>query len=138
MPRALCHGRDAATTIALNGVLSGSFCLRSDQGPIARPRQPAILESPPARKQLPIETPCISTKGDSAMRQLTTVISVLALVLLAACSTAEERQADAEADLANKRVELMERYEECRDDADGDQQKLADCEVYLREAEALK
>jgi homoaconitase/3-isopropylmalate dehydratase large subunit len=64
---------------------------------------------------------------------------------LAACTTPQERAADAQADafeaqegVAKKRIHLVEQYQSCVNAAGGDQQKAAACDSYLKAAEALK
>lgn len=64
--------------------------------------------------------------------------------LLAACSTPQERAADAQADaakaqenIAKKRLELIGKYQTCIKDAGDDQQKVAACDSYLKAAKAL-
>ena len=78
------------------------------------------------------------------------LIKILAIAaacsgLLAACTSPQERAADAQAgayeaqeDVAKKRVQLVEQYQKCVSDAGGDQQKAAACDSYLKAAEALK
>ena len=65
--------------------------------------------------------------------------------LLAACSSpqddaakAQERSYDAQEKVANQRLELIEQYRTCVDDAAGDSLKIESCDSYLRAAEALK
>jgi len=62
----------------------------------------------------------------------------LAPLLLGACTSAEERSARANEEVANKRLELIEQHQECVEDANGDQAKIEACEHYLKEADALK
>ena len=65
--------------------------------------------------------------------------------LLAACSTPQERAADAQADaykaqedIAKRRLELVNKYQKCVSDAGADQQKAAACDSYLKASEALQ
>lgn len=65
--------------------------------------------------------------------------------LLTACSTPQDRAAkaqesayDAQEDVAKKRLQLVETYQRCVNDAGADQQKAAACDSYLKAAEALK
>ena len=65
--------------------------------------------------------------------------------LLAACSTPQERAADAQAaeskaqeNIANERLKLVAKYQACIKDAGNDQQKAAACDSYLKASEALK
>src|SRR3546814_19429028 len=72
------------------------------------------------------------------MRRSISLCGLLPLLLAAACTSAEERSARADEDVANRRLELIEQPQSCAEEAGGDQQKLEACEVYLREAEARK
>lgn len=72
------------------------------------------------------------------MRRSISLCGLLPLLLVAACTSAEERSARADEDVANRRLELIEQHQSCVEEAGGDQQKLEACEVYLREADALK
>ena len=67
------------------------------------------------------------------------------IALLTACSTPQERAADAQAgaynaqeDVAKRRIQLVDQYQSCIKDAAGDQQKAASCDSLLKAAEALK
>lgn len=74
------------------------------------------------------------------------LLGVPALIgLLAACTTPQERAADAQAGayeaqegVAKQRLKLVDQYQACVKDAGGNQQKAAACESYLKAAEALK
>jgi len=63
---------------------------------------------------------------------------LLPLLLPVACTSAEDRAARADEDVANRRLELIQQHQDCVEEAEGDQQKIDDCEVYLKEADALK
>ena len=77
---------------------------------------------------------------------LTKAIGVLAAIgLLAACSTPQERAAeaqegayDSQKKVADERLKLVDKYQSCVKDAGADQQKAAACDSYLKAAEALK
>jgi len=80
------------------------------------------------------------------MRRVETLICALAVTLLvAACSSSEERAAqaqersyEAQEQVARQRLELVEKYQDCVKEAAGDKQKTEACDSYLRAAEALK
>ncbi len=64
--------------------------------------------------------------------------------LLAACTSPQEREADAQADaakaqeqIAKERLNLVGKYQACVKDAGADQQKAAACDSFLKAAEAL-
>jgi len=65
-------------------------------------------------------------------------LGLLPLLLMAACTSAEERAANAQEDVARQRLDLIEQHQECVEEANGDQVKIDACETYLKEAEALK
>jgi outer membrane biogenesis lipoprotein LolB len=74
------------------------------------------------------------------------LVGVAALsALLAACSTPEERAAEAQEgaykaqeSVSKQRLELVGKYQDCVKKAGGDKQKVEACDSYLRAAEALK
>ena len=77
---------------------------------------------------------------------LTKAIGTLAVIgLLGACSTPQERAAeaqegayDSQKKVADERLKLVDKYQACVKDAGGDKQKEAACESYLKAADALK
>lgn len=72
------------------------------------------------------------------MTRFALVTGVIPLLLLTACTSAEERSARADEEVANRRLELIEQHQDCVEQAKGDQAKVQACETYLKEAEALK
>ena len=71
--------------------------------------------------------------------------AVTLIALLTACSTPQDRAADAQKgaynaqeQVAKARLQLVEKYQACVKDAGGNQQKAAACDSYLKAAEALK
>jgi len=65
--------------------------------------------------------------------------------LLAACSTPQDKAADAQAaaskaqeQIAKQRLDLIAKYQKCMTDAAGNEQKAAACDSYLKAADALK
>lgn len=72
-------------------------------------------------------------------------IASLLIGLLAACSTPQERAAQAQEGaykaqekVAKERLQLVDKYQKCVKDAGDNQQKAAACDSYLKAAEALK
>lgn len=79
------------------------------------------------------------------MWSLRIVPCLFLLAALAACSTPEERAAaaqersyDAQEEVARQRLELVDKYQACVEEAAGNAQKTEACESYLKAAEALK
>ena len=79
------------------------------------------------------------------MNFLKLAITGILVGLLGACSTPQERAAEAQAgaykaqqEVAKQRLELVDKYQSCVKDAAGNQQKAAACDSYLKAAEALK
>ena len=58
--------------------------------------------------------------------------------ILAACSSPQDKAAKADAEVANRRLELIDQYQKCVKDAEGDQQKVDACDSYLKAADALQ
>src|SRR3546814_15289486 len=81
-------------------------------------------------------TTLFRSKRGTEMRRSISLCGLLPLLLAAACTSAEERSARADEDVANRRLELIEQHQSCVEEAGGEQQKLEACEVYPREAEA--
>ena len=79
------------------------------------------------------------------MRHLQILIYTGLMGLLTACSSPEERAAEAQErsygaqeEVALQRLELVEKYQVCVKDAAGNALKAEACDSYLRAAEALK
>lgn len=79
------------------------------------------------------------------MNLIKMVILATTIGLLAACSSPQEKAADAQAgaskaqeQIAKQRLDLIAKYQKCVADAAGDQQKAAACDSYLKAADALK
>ncbi|UUX50822.1 ChiQ/YbfN family lipoprotein [Nisaea acidiphila] len=78
------------------------------------------------------------------MRQFTTV-SILLAGLLAGCSSPSEDAAkaqksayEAQEEVARQRLKLVEQYQSCIKEAEGDKSKEEACQSFLNAAEALK
>ncbi len=79
------------------------------------------------------------------MRKIHFLLLVFAACFLMACSS-PERQAlraqtdasNAQAEVSNERLKLVEQYKECISDAGADSAKAAACESYLKAANALQ
>jgi outer membrane biogenesis lipoprotein LolB len=72
------------------------------------------------------------------MKRFVLLLSLVPLLLLGACTSAEERAARAAEEVANQRLELIQQHQDCVEEANGDQTKIDACETYLHEADALK
>ena len=79
------------------------------------------------------------------MRHIRLLTAAAAIGLLAACSSPQEDAAkaqkgafEAQEKVATQRLELVEKYQTCIDEAAGDQLKIDACDSYLNAAEALK
>ncbi|NIR32394.1 MAG: hypothetical protein GWN84_24440 [Gammaproteobacteria bacterium] len=73
------------------------------------------------------------------------VTIALCIGLLAACSSPEEKAAKAQAgsykaqeEVARQRLELVDKYQKCVEQAAGDGMKIEACDSYLKAAEALQ
>ena len=58
--------------------------------------------------------------------------------LIIACQSAQDKAYKSETKVNEERLELIEKYKKCIKKADKDKEKEADCEQYLKAAEALK
>jgi outer membrane biogenesis lipoprotein LolB len=67
------------------------------------------------------------------------------IALLAACSSSQDKAADAQKDaykaqesVANQRLKLVDQYQQCVKDAGENKQKAEACDSYLKAADALQ
>jgi len=79
------------------------------------------------------------------MWYLRTFAGLVLLAAVAGCSSPEERAAaaaesasEAEEEVARRRLELVDKYQTCIEEAAGDAMKAEACESYLKAADALK
>ena len=79
------------------------------------------------------------------MRRVRIFTCVIVLGVLAACSSPQDDAAksqegsyEAQERVAEQRLELVEKYQACVEEADGDAAKTDACDSYLKAAEALK
>jgi hypothetical protein len=83
--------------------------------------------------------------GKMFMRLASMLACSGSFALVSACGSAErdaaraqERAYEAQERVAEQRLELVEKYQDCVEDAGGNQAKAAACESYLKAADALK
>ena len=62
---------------------------------------------------------------------------VVALVLMS-CSSPQDRAYEAQENVHNERLALVEKYQNCLKEAGDDNMKVESCDQYLKAAEALK
>lgn len=55
-----------------------------------------------------------------------------------ACASAEDRAYKSQEAVNKERLELIDKYKKCMKKADNDKEKEAQCEQYLKAADALK
>lgn len=60
------------------------------------------------------------------------------LILVAGCTSPEERAARAEAEIKEERLKTLAEYKDCVREADGNTNKLVTCDALLKAIEALK
>jgi len=72
------------------------------------------------------------------MRKLICIAFILAMSGLAGCATGEERAAEADADFKEERLSILQKYQVCVDQAKQDEQKLKNCEHYLKAIDSMK
>jgi len=63
---------------------------------------------------------------------------VFAVLSLAACSTAEEKKDEAQAEYTKEKTETLKEYKECVKGAEGDAAKMSQCEALLKAVEAVE
>lgn len=79
------------------------------------------------------------------MRFLLIASGIAIVTTLAACSSPQDRAAraqeqsyEAQEEVARHRLELVDKYQECVEEAASNAAKIEACDSYLRAAEALK
>jgi hypothetical protein len=72
------------------------------------------------------------------MKLVKIILVVFAAGMTLACSSAEKKAHKSQTAVNEERLELIDEYKECVEDAGDDQAKQAQCEQYLKAAEALK
>ncbi len=58
--------------------------------------------------------------------------------MVIACTSAQDKVYKSEEEVNKKRLGLVEKYNKCMKKADGDKEKEAECEQYLKASGALK
>jgi len=79
------------------------------------------------------------------MKQLSIFVSAVMALGVVSCGMTErsahranKKASEADASVSKERLALVEQYKKCVKEADGDPQKLQECESYLKAAEALQ
>ena len=72
------------------------------------------------------------------MKLVKIFLVVFAAGMILACSSAEKKAHKSQTAVNEERLELIDEYKECVEKADKDKEKEAECEHYLKAAEALK
>ena len=72
------------------------------------------------------------------MKLMRIFLVVIVAGMMLACQSAERRHTKSQTELNKEKVKLSQEYQKCMKKADGDKEKEAECEKYLKAAEALK
>ncbi len=73
------------------------------------------------------------------MQKLICITFILAMSGLAGCATdPKERAAEADAAFKEERLNILRNYQKCVDQAKQDEQKLKNCEHYLKAIDSMK
>jgi Ni/Co efflux regulator RcnB len=72
------------------------------------------------------------------MKLLKILLVVIVAGTIMACQSAQDRAAKSQEEVNRERLELVDKYQECIKKAEKDKEKEAECEQYLKAAEALK
>jgi len=72
------------------------------------------------------------------MKLLKILLVVIVAGTIMACQSAQDRAATSQEEVNRERLELVDKYQECIKKAEKDKEKEAECEQYLKAAEALK
>jgi len=72
------------------------------------------------------------------MKLMRIFLVVIVAGMMSACQSAERRETRSKTELNKEKIKLSEEYQKCVKKAEGDKDKEAECEKYLKAAEALK
>ena len=72
------------------------------------------------------------------MKLMKILLVVILAVAIFACTSAQDKAAKSQQAVNEERLELIDNYKKCMKKAEGDQAKEAECEQFLKAAEALK
>ena len=72
------------------------------------------------------------------MKLLKILLVVIVAGTIMACQSAQDKAAKSQEEVNRERLELVDKYQECIKKAEKDKEKEAECEQYLKAAEALK
>ena len=72
------------------------------------------------------------------MKSIFVIAIALALGMLIACSSSQDKAYNAQRKVSEERLKLVDEYKKCVKKAGEDQDKIEACDKYLRAAEALK
>ena len=71
------------------------------------------------------------------MVQAVLIVMVFSLVGLVGCSSAEKREAEANAEIAEEKVNIMKRYSECLEKFEGQEDVSEKCAPYKEASETF-
>ena len=72
------------------------------------------------------------------MKLMRILLVVIVAGMMSACSSAERKESRSQTELNKEKVKLSEEYQKCMKKANGDKDKEAECEKYLKAAEPLQ
>jgi len=72
------------------------------------------------------------------MRKIISIIFIVAMSALVGCTSGAERAAEADADLKEERLKILQKYQDCVDQHKDDEKMLKSCEHYLKAIESTK
>ena len=79
-----------------------------------------------------------SKKQGGAMKLMRIFLVVIVAGMMSACQSAERRHTRSQTELNKEKIKISEEYQKCLKNAEGDKDKEAGCEQYLKAGEALK
>jgi len=72
------------------------------------------------------------------MKFMRILLVVIVAGMMSACASTEQQAQKSQTELNKQKIKLSEEYQNCMKKAEGDKEKEAGCEKYLKAAEALK
>jgi outer membrane biogenesis lipoprotein LolB len=77
-------------------------------------------------------------QGEKNMKHLQIIILCIVTFVLAGCSSSQDKAYKAQEGVHKQRLELVDKYQKCMEEAGDDAMKADGCEQYLKAADALK
>ena len=72
------------------------------------------------------------------MRRIVILLLIFVVMTMLSCTSSQDKAFNAQAEVSNERLKLVETYQKCIAEAGDDSMKAEACEQYIKAADALK